>query len=97
MTVRSTTTIFGRDRCFKDGAKYIRRVANDDAGRGGNGAARTTTIPNEHEAMVAMEIMVRRQIDDGALLHTNAVTADRQYNLARELNASVRKCSVKKV
>ena len=76
---------------------YIRRVANDDAGRGGNGAARTTTIPNEHEAMVAMEIMVRRQIDDGALLHTNAVTADRQYNLARELNASVRKCSVKKV
>ena len=35
-------------------------------------------LPNEHEAMVAMEIMVRRQIDDGALLRTNAVTADRQ-------------------
>ena len=61
--------------------KHIRCVANDDAGRGGNGAARTT---NEHEAMVAVEIMVRRRIDDGALLHTNAFTADRQlYSITR--------------
>ena len=54
---------------------HIRRVAYDDAGRGGNGSAMTS---NEYEATAAMDIMVRRAAAD-ALLNRIAVTADRQY------------------
>ena len=54
-----------RSRSLHQRRCHIRRVAYDDAGRGGNGSAMTS---NEYEATAAMDIMVR-QIDDGALLH----------------------------
>ena len=82
-----------RSRSLHSRRCHIRRVAYVDAGRGGNGAARRS---NENEATAAMDIMVRR-IDDGALLHESAVTVVRRLHVSRELNASVRNSSVKKV
>ena len=64
-----------RSRSLHQRRCHIRRVACDDAGRGGNGSATTS---NEYEATAVMDIMVRRAAAD-ALLNRIAVTADRQY------------------
>ena len=90
--VRSTTTIFCRDRCFKDGATsdVLLMMMVGVAEMAPRGRVTSTKLLRRWISWCGRS-MTEHSYTRGRLRRTDNV------NLLRESNASVRKCSVKKV